>query len=123
MPKVHETDAPAAAQISFDQFLAVDIRVGTIVAAEPYPEARKPSLKLTIDVGATIGTKRSSAQIAQLYQPESLIGRQVAAVVNFPPRQIGKLMSEVLTLGFPDQEGNVVLMAPDKKVPNGGRLF
>jgi tRNA-binding protein len=123
MHKVHETDAPAAAQISFDQFLAVDIRVGTIVAAEPYPEARKPSLKLTIDFGATIGTKRSSAQIAQLYQPESLIGRQVAAVVNFPPRQIGKFMSEVLTLGFPDQEGNVVLMAPDKKVPNGGRLF
>ena len=123
MHKVHETDAPAAAQISFDQFLAVDIRVGTIVAAEPYPEARKPSLKLTIDFGATIGTKRSSAQIAQLYQPESLIGRQVAAVVNFPPRQIGKFMSEVLTLGFPDEEGNVVLMAPDKKVPNGGRLF
>ena len=123
MHKVHETGAPAAPQISFDQFLAVDIRVGTIVAAEPYPEARKPSLKLTIDFGATIGTKRSSAQIAQLYQPESLIGRQVAAVVNFPPRQIGKFMSEVLTLGFPDQEGNVVLMAPDKKVPNGGRLF
>ena len=123
MHKVHETDAPAAAQISFDQFLAVDIRVGTIVAAEPYPEARKPSLKLTIDFGATIGTKRSSAQIAQLYQPESLIGRQVAAVVNFPPRQIGKFMSEVLTLGFPDEQGNVVLMAPDKKVPNGGRLF
>ena len=123
MHKVHETGASAAPQISFDQFLAVDIRVGTIVAAEPYPEARKPSLKLTIDFGATIGTKRSSAQIAQLYQPESLIGRQVAAVVNFPPRQIGKFMSEVLTLGFPDQEGNVVLMAPDKKVPNGGRLF
>jgi tRNA-binding protein len=123
MHKVHETDAPAAPQISFDQFLAVDIRVGTIVAAEPYPEARKPSLKLTIDFGPAIGTKRSSAQIAQLYQPDSLIGRQVAAVVNFPPRQIGKFMSEVLTLGFPDEEGNVVLMAPDKKVPNGGRLF
>ena len=123
MHKVHETAAPAAPQINFDQFLAVDIRVGTIVAAEPYPEARKPSLKLTIDFGATIGTKRSSAQIAQLYQPESLIGRQVAAVVNFPPRQIGKFMSEVLTLGFPDQEGNVVLIAPDKTVPNGGRLF
>jgi tRNA-binding protein len=123
MHKVHETDAPAAPQIGFDQFLAVDIRVGTIVAAEPYPEARKPSLKLTIDFGAAIGTKRSSAQIAQLYQPDSLIGRQVAAVVNFPPRQIGKFMSEVLTLGFPDEQGNVVLMAPDKKVPNGGRLF
>jgi tRNA-binding protein len=123
MHKVHETGASAAPQISFDQFLAVDIRVGTIVAAEPYPEARKPSLKLTIDFGTPIGTKRSSAQIAQLYQPESLVGRQVAAVVNFPPRQIGKFMSEVLTLGFPDEEGNVVLMAPDKKVPNGGRLF
>jgi tRNA-binding protein len=123
MHKVHEAGAPAAAQIGFDQFLAVDIRVGTIVAAEPYPEARKPSLKLTIDFGAPIGTKRSSAQIAQLYQPEALIGRQVAAVVNFPPRQIGKFMSEVLTLGFPDGEGNVVLIAPDKTVPNGGRLF
>jgi tRNA-binding protein len=123
MHKVHETDAPAAAQISFDQFLAVDIRVGTIVAAEPYPEARKPSLKLTIEFGTAIGTKRSSAQIAQLYSCEGLIGRQVAAVVNFPPRQIGKFMSEVLTLGFPDEQGNVVLMAPDKTVPNGGRLF
>ena len=123
MHKVHESDAPAAPPISFDQFLAVDIRVGTIVAAEPYPEARKPSLKLTIDFGAAIGTKRSSAQIAQLYQPASLIGQQVAAVVNFPPRQIGKFMSEVLTLGFPDEHGNVVLIAPDKKVPNGGRLF
>ncbi len=123
MHKVHESDAPASAQITFDQFLAVDIRVGTIVAAEPYPEARKPSLKLTIDFGAAIGTKRSSAQIAQLYQPASLIGQQVAAVVNFPPRQIGKFMSEVLTLGFPDEHGNVVLIAPDKKVPNGGRLF
>jgi tRNA-binding protein len=123
MHKLHETGVPAAPQISFDQFLAVDIRVGTIVAAEPYPEARKPSLKLTIDFGTPIGTKRSSAQIAQLYRCESLIGRQVAAVVNFPPRQIGKFMSEVLTLGFPDEQGNVVLMAPDKTVPNGGRLF
>ncbi len=123
MHKVHETDAPAAPQISFDQFLAVDIRVGTIVAAEPYPEARKPSLKLTIDFGAAIGTKRSSAQIAQLYQPDSLIGRQVAAVVNFPPRQIGKMMSEVLTLGFPDAQGEVVLIMPERAVPNGGRLF
>ncbi len=123
MHKVPEADAPASAQITFDQFLTVDIRVGTIVAAEPYPEARKPSLKLTIDFGAAIGTKRSSAQIAQLYQPASLIGQQVAAVVNFPPRQIGKFMSEVLTLGFPDEHGNVVLIAPDKKVPNGGRLF
>ncbi|CAL76829.1 Secretion chaperone CsaA protein [Bradyrhizobium sp. ORS 278] len=119
----HEPTAPAAAQISFDQFLAVDIRVGTIVAAEPYPEARKPSLKLTIDFGPAIGTRRSSAQIAALYDPATLVGRQVAAVVNFPPRQIGKFMSEVLTLGFPDEAGNVVLFKPDKAVPNGARLF
>jgi tRNA-binding protein len=123
MHKVHEAGAAAAPEINFDQFLAVDIRVGTIVAAEPFPEARKPSLKLTIDFGTPVGTKRSSAQIAQLYQPDALIGRQVAAVVNFPPRQIGKFMSEVLTLGFPDEQGHVVLIAPDKKVPNGGRLF
>ena len=119
----HDPTAPAAAGISFDQFLAVDIRVGTIVAAEPYPEARKPSLKLTIDFGEGIGTKRSSAQIATLYDPASLVGRQVAGVVNFPPRQIGKFMSEVLTLGFPDEAGNVVLFQPDKAVPNGARLF
>ncbi|MDU6730093.1 MAG: tRNA-binding protein, partial [Bradyrhizobium sp.] len=106
-----------------DQFLSVDIRVGTIVAAEPYPEAKKPSLKLTIDFGPGIGTKRSSAQIATLYDPATLVGRQVAGVVNFPPRQIGKFMSEVLTLGFPDEAGNVVLFQPDKAVPNGARLF
>ncbi|CCD99452.1 tRNA-binding protein [Bradyrhizobium sp. STM 3809] len=123
MHLAHEPTAPAAAQISFDQFLAVDIRVGTIVAAEPYPEARKPSLKLTIDFGSAIGSKRSSAQIATLYDPATLVGRQVAAVVNFPPRQIGKFMSEVLTLGFPDDQGNVVLFKPDKAVPNGARLF
>ncbi|CCD90324.1 Secretion chaperone CsaA protein [Bradyrhizobium sp. ORS 285] len=123
MHLAHDPTAPAAAQISFDQFLAVDIRVGTIVAAEPYPEARKPSLKLTIDFGEGIGTKRSSAQIASLYDPATLVGRQVAAVVNFPPRQIGKFMSEVLTLGFPDDQGNVVLFKPDKAVPNGARLF
>ena len=123
MHKVHESAAAAAPQINFDQFLAVDIRVGTIVAAEPYPEARKPSLKLTIDFGAPVGTKRSSAQIAQLYQPESLIGRQVAAVVNFPPRQIGPFMSEVLTLGLPDADGEVMLIGPARKVPNGGRMF
>ena len=120
---VHDPATPAAPQISFDQFLAVDIRVGTIVAAEPYPEARKPSLKLTIDFGPAIGTKRSSAQIATLYEPAALIGRQVAGVVNFPPRQIGRFMSEVLTLGFPDEHGNVVLFAPDRRVPNGARLF
>ena len=123
MHKVPEPGAPAAPQISFDQFLAVDIRVGTIVAVEAFPEARKPSFKLTIDFGPILGAKRSSAQITQLYEAASLVGRQVAAVVNFPPRQIGKFMSEVLTLGFPDEQGNVVLIAPDHKVPNGGQLF
>ena len=119
----HDAAAPAADPISFEQFLAVDIRIGTIVEAEPYPEARKPSLKLVIDFGPTIGRKKSSAQIAKLYTPEGLIGRQVAAVVNFPPRQIGKFMSEVLTLGFPDAEGEVVLVTPERSVPDGGRLF
>ena len=123
MHKVPEPGALAAPQISFDQFLTVDIRVGTIVAVEAFPEARKPSFKLTIDFGPILGAKRSSAQITQLYEAASLVGRQVAAVVNFPPRQIGKFMSEVLTLGFPDEQGNVVLIAPDHKVPNGGRLF
>jgi tRNA-binding protein len=123
MHLLHDPAAPPAPTISFDQFLAVDIRIGTITAVEPFPEARKPSLKLTIDFGAGIGTKKSSAQITQLYESTQLIGRQVAAVVNFPPRQIGKFMSEVLTLGFPDAEGNVVLFKPDHTVPNGGRLF
>jgi tRNA-binding protein len=123
MHKLTDIDAPAAAQISFDQFLAVDIRIGTIVAAEPFPEARKPALKLVIDFGGVIGQKRSSAQITEHYEIAGLIGRQVAAVVNFPPRQIGKFMSEVLTLGFPDEGGHVVLFAPDHKVPNGARLF
>jgi len=109
--------------ISFDDFMQVDVRVGTIVAAEPYPEARKPAIKLTIDFGAEIGTKKSSAQITVHYQIETLVGRQVAAVVNFPPRQIGKFMSEVLVLGFPDEAGAVVLVAPSLPVPNGGRLF
>ena len=123
MHQLHDPAAPPTPQISFDQFLAVDIRVGTIIAAEPFPQARKPALKLTVDFGAGLGTRKSSAQITQNYQPAALIGRQVAAVVNFPPRQIGKFMSEVLVLGFPDAHDNVVLFAPDHRVPNGARLF
>ncbi|MBA9070490.1 tRNA-binding protein [Methylobacterium sp. RAS18] len=123
MPTTHSSATPAADPTTFDTFLAVDIRVGTIIAAEPYPEARKPALKLVIDFGSVIGQKRTSAQITEHYQPESLIGRQVAGVVNFPARQIGKFMSEVLTLGFPDDTGAVVLVAPDRPVPNGSRLF
>lgn len=119
----HSLKAPAEPTITFDQFLAVDIRIGTIASAEPYPEARKPSLKLVIDFGDVIGCKKSSAQIARHYSAEELLGRQVAAVVNFPPRQIGKFMSEVLTLGFADEEGEVVLFQPDRPVPNGSRLF
>ena len=109
--------------IAFDQFLAVDIRVGTIVAAEPFPQARKPAFKLTIDFGSAVGLKRSSAQITVHYEPVSLVGRQVAAVVNFAPRQIGPFMSDVLILGFPDAEGAIVLVTPERPVPNGSRLF
>ncbi|MEG8039890.1 tRNA-binding protein [Sphingomonas sp. LR60] len=119
----HDPAAPPAPPIGFDDFLAVDVRVGTIVAAEPFPEARKPAFKLTIDFGPAIGTKRSSAQITEHYGCDELVGRQVAAVVNFPPRQIGKFMSQVLTLGFPDADGKVVLVQPSVAVPNGGRLF
>ena len=119
----HDLDAAPAPQITFDQFLAVDIRIGTVVSAEPFPQARKPALKLVIDFGPAIGKKKSSAQITRHYSPEGIVGRQVAAVVNFPPRQIGKFMSEVLTLGFADENGEVVLFRPDHPVPNGSRLF
>jgi tRNA-binding protein len=110
-------------QITFDDFLKLDIRAGTIIAAEAFPEARKPALKLTIDFGPGIGTLRSSAQIARHYTPEALVGKQVIAVVNFPPRQIGKFMSQVLTLGVPDENGEVVLLHPSLPVPDGGRMF
>ncbi len=123
MHLTHDPSAPAADQIAFEDFLKVDIRIGTIVAAEEFPEARKPSYKLRIDFGPAIGEKKSCAQIVANYHIDELPGRQVAAVVNFPPRQIGPAMSEVLTLGFADEVGEVVLFAPDVKVPNGSRLF
>jgi tRNA-binding protein len=112
-----------ADQIGFDDFLKVDVRVGQIVTAEPFPEARKPAFKLMIDFGPDIGVKKSSAQITRHYTLDQLVGRKVAAVVNFPPRQIGPVMSEVLTLGFPDADGEVVLVGVDREVPVGGRLF
>ena len=117
------SDEPLRPEIAWPDFDKVDIRVGTVVQAEPFPEARKPAIKLWIDFGGTIGVRKSSAQITVHYTPETLVGRQVAAVVNFPPRQIGPFMSEVLTLGFPDAAGEVVLIAPSHDVPNGGRMF
>jgi tRNA-binding protein len=109
--------------ISYDDFARVDIRVGTITRAEPYPEARKPAIKLWVDFGPDIGERKSSAQITRHYRPEDLPGRKVLGVVNFPPRQIGKFVSEVLVLGLPDADGEVVLIRPDLDVPNGGKLF
>jgi len=110
------------AKITFDDFLKVDIRTGTIVKAEPYPEARKPAIKMWIDFGTELGEKKTSAQVTAHYTPETLVGRQVMAVVNFPPRQIGKFMSEVLVLGVSDADGGIVLLSPDQSVPNGGRM-
>ncbi len=110
-------------QISYADFTKVEVRVGTVVAAEPFPEARHPAYRLRVDFGPEIGVKKTSAQLTAHYRPADLVGRQVAAVVNFPPKQIGKSMSEVLVLGFPDALGEVVLIAPDREVPNGGRLF
>lgn len=123
MHLLHAPSAPAAAPVTFDDFLRIDIRVGTIVSAEVFPEARKPAYRLRIDFGPVIGVRQSSAQITTHYLAEQLVGRQIAAVVNFPPRQIGKFMSEVLTLGFPDAQGDVVLFAPDHAIPDGARLF
>ena len=112
-----------AAEIGFEDFLKVDVRVGAIVEVEPFPEARRPAYMLTVDFGPEIGRKRSSAQVTRHYKPEELLGRQVLAVVNFPKKQIGKFMSEVLVLGVPDPDGEVVLIAPERPVPLGGRLY
>ena len=111
-----------ADEITFDEFLKVDIRAGTVVDAQPFPEARKPAIKLWVDFGPEIGTRKSSAQITRHYDPENLVGRQVMAVVNFPPRQIGPFMSEILVLGVHDDGGSVILLSPDHQVPNGGRM-
>ena len=110
-------------EISFDDFLKVDVRVGTITRVEPFPEARKPAYKLYVDFGPDIGERKSSAQVTRHYTAEELVGRQVAAVVNFPPKQIGPFRSEILVLGFPDADGEVVMIEPNRPVPNGGRLF
>jgi len=118
-----EAAIETAPRIAYEDFRRVDIRVGTIVAAEPFPEARRPAYRLQIDFGPALGRRRSSAQLTARYQPADLLGRQVAAVVNFPPKQIARFMSEVLVLGFPDEAGETILVAPDRKVPDGGRLY
>ena len=118
----HDASQAAEAVISFADFLKVDVRIGTIISAEIFPEARKPAYKLKIDFGSVIGLKKTSAQITELYSPDNLIGKKVAAVVNFPPRQIGPFMSEVLTLGFANADGRIVLFSPDSDVPDGSRL-
>ena len=114
---------PMADEISFEDFQRVEIRVGTVVDAQPFPEARKPAIKLWVEFGGALGVRKSSAQITKHYTPDRLIGRQVLAVVNFPPRRIGPFLSEVLVLGVPDDEGEVVLLRPDLKAPDGGRMF
>ncbi len=116
-------EAGGQATITFDDFLKVDVRVGTVVQAEPFPEARRPAMKLWVDFGPDIGIKKTSAQITKRYGLRDIVGRQVAAVVNFPPKQVGKFMSEILVLGFPDAQGEVVIIGPDRPVPNGGRLY
>ena len=113
----------ARATIGFDDFLKLDIRIGTVVKAEPYPEARRPAYKVWVDFGAELGVRKASAQVTTHYTIEDLIGRQVAAVVNFPPKQIGKFMSEILVLGVPDADGEVVLLGPERRVPDGGRMY
>jgi len=122
MHKLQTSDTPSAADIEFTDFLKVDIRVGTVVDVQESPEARQPAYKLWVDFGGVIGVKKSSAQITDHYKVEDLMGRKVAAVVNFPARQIGPFMSEILVLGFPDAEGKIVLFAPDTEVPDGSRL-
>ena len=126
MPETEPVPAagvPAMPPATLDDFQRIDIRVGTVVDAKPFPEARRPAIQLWIDFGAAIGVKRSSAQITLHYKPDQLIGRQVLAVVNFPPRQIGPFVSEVLTLGLPSEEAEVILLRPDFAVPDGGRLY
>lgn len=120
---MNDTAMENAPRIAYEEFRRIDIRVGTVVAVEPFPEARRPAYRLLIDFGPALGRRKSSAQLTARYRPTELLGRQVAAVVNFPPKQIGRFMSEVLVLGFPDEAGQTILIAPDHRVPDGGRLY